>query len=440
MPPEVPLGKEIDLAPEKHLVVVGQDALAGGELPFHQRARGVAEEARRVLLAKRREIGNRPEVGDEEETALEVPRHDLARIQPALAQQPRDVHEGARVLACALAAAGAAAEICEGLRLRVEKQLRLAPQRAERDSAKFLEADHIQGEQDRNIVAAGNVVLRQHGATIRADRVEYYVDGQTAVANGNVRLDRDGDTATGPHLTYHLDNDTGEMESPVFAFPKKADRRAASRGQASRAVLEQDQKSRLFDAEYTTCVAPRDDWFIRVRELDIDGSRNLGNAYNTTVYFLGLPILYSPYISFPLDNKRKSGFLAPTFGTSGKSGFEASLQYYWNIAENMDATLTPKIFTKRGAQLGAEYRYLEPKFSGEAIGEFLPNDQIAERDRYFLSLHHQQKLWDGWSARMNAQKVSDDGYFRDLSTKNALTSQPNLPRDDALAYHSDSLR
>ena len=298
-------------------------------------------------------------------------------------------------LACALAAPGAGAQISEGLRLRIEKQLKLAPQRPERDSAKFLEADHIQGEQDRSIVATGNVVLRQHGATIRADRVDYFVDDQKAVAIGNVRLDRDGDAATGPRLTYHLDNDTGEMESPVFEFPKKVDRRTSSRGLASRAVLEPEQKSRLFDAEYTSCVAPRDDWFIRVRELDIDGSRNVGNAYNTTVFFLGMPILYSPYISFPLDNKRKSGFLAPTFGTSGKSGFEASLQYYWNIAENMDATLTPKIFTKRGEQLGAEFRYLEPKFSGQLEGEFLPNDRIAERDRYFLGMHHQQKLWDG---------------------------------------------
>ena len=341
-------------------------------------------------------------------------------------------------LACALAAPGAGAQISESLRLRIEKQLRLAPQRPERDSAKFLEADHIQGEQDRSIVATGNVVLRQHGATIRADRVEYFVDEQTAVAIGNVRLDRDGDAATGPRLTYHLDKDTGEMESPVFEFPKKADRRTASRGLASRALLEEEKKSRLFDAEYTACVAPRDDWFIRVRELEIDGSRNVGNAFNSTVFFLGVPILYSPYISFPLDNKRKSGFLAPTFGTSGKSGFEASLQYYWNIAENMDATLTPKIFTKRGEQLGGEFRYLEPKFSGQIEGEFLPKDRIAESDRYFLGLHHQHRLWDGWTARVNAQKVSDDGYFRDLSTRIALTSQTNLPRDAAVAYDSDS--
>jgi LPS-assembly protein len=332
----------------------------------------------------------------------------------------------------------AGAQDADGLRLRLEKQLRLAPTRPERDSAKFLEADRIVGETDKNVVATGNVTLRQRGATIRADRVDYHADDQTAIATGNVRLERDGDAATGPRLDYHLDNDTGEMQAPVFEFPKRAERRVASRGQAQRALLEEDNKSRLFNAEYTSCPVPRDDWFLRVRELEIDSIRNIGTAYNTTVYFLGVPILYSPWLSFPLDNARKSGFLAPTFGTSGKSGFEASLPYYWNIATNMDATITPKIFTKRGVQVASELRYLMPKFSGQFDTEFLPNDRIAQADRYFLGWRHSQQLWKGWSFGVNAQKVSDDNYFRDLTTRIALTSQTNLPRDAVLAYGSDN--
>jgi len=331
----------------------------------------------------------------------------------------------------------AGAQDAEALRLKIEKQLRLAPSRPERDSAKFLEADRIVGEQDRSVVATGNVTLRQRGATIRADRVEYYAEDQTAVATGHVQLERSGDTATGPRLNYSLANDTGEMESPVFEFPKTSERRQASRGHADLAVLGEESKNRLYRAEYTSCPVPRDDWFIRVRELEIDSALNVGKAYNTTVFFLGLPILYSPYLSFPLDNKRRSGFLAPTFGTSGKSGFEMALPYYWNIAENRDATFTPKLYTKRGIQLGAELRYLEPKFAGQLDGEFLPSDRIAERDRYFLGVRHTQQLWRGWHAALNAQKVSDDDYFRDLSTKIAATSQTNLPRDAIVAYDDD---
>jgi LPS-assembly protein len=340
-------------------------------------------------------------------------------------------------LSITLLSAHAGAQIPDGLRLKLEKQLRMAPTRPERDGAKFLEADRMQGEQDHDVTATGNVVLRQRGATIRADRVDYHAEEQTAIATGGVSLERSGDTATGPRLEYHLDTDTGEMQSPVFFFAKKEDRRSASRGQASRALLESDQKNRLYHAEYTSCPVPRDDWFIRVRELEIDTGRNVGLAYNTTVFFLGVPILYSPYMSFPLDNKRKSGFLSPTFGTSGKSGFEVGLPYYWNIAEDYDATITPKLLSKRGVQAIGEFRYLERNFTGQLDTEFLPHDRVAGTDRYFLGFRHAQQLGHGWSAMLNGQKVSDDDYFRDLSTKIAATSQVSLPRDAILAYNNE---
>jgi LPS-assembly protein len=325
----------------------------------------------------------------------------------------------------------------EGLRLKLEKHLRLAPSKPERGSAKFLEAERIEGEEDKNVVATGNVVLRQRGATIRADRIEYTVEDQHAVATGRVTLEREGDKATGPRLIYRLDNDTGEMDSPVFEFPKKEERRTSSRGLADRALLEENNVSRLLNAEYTSCPAPRDDWFLRVRELSIDSSRNIGTAYNTTVFFLGVPILYTPYMTFPLDNRRKSGFLAPTFGSSGQSGLEASLPYYFNIAENLDATVTPKIYSRRGLQMAGEFRYLEPRFFGQLDAEYLPGDRVAHRDRYFLGARHFQNLGSGWTASVNAQKVSDDDYFRDLSTRIADTSKTNLPRDASLSYNSD---
>lgn len=360
----------------------------------------------------------------------------ILAFAPTAALSPRRIRTLTIALICALAPGIALPQDGE-LRLKVEKQLRMAPSRPERDSAKFLEADRLEGEPDKKIVATGNVVLRQRGASIRADRVEYTQPDQTAVATGNVKLERNGDTATGPRLTYDMGADTGEMESPRFDFPKTGERHIATRGAASRAILSENQENYLYDAEYTSCPAPRDDWFLRVNELKVDSARNLGTAYGATVFFLHVPLLYTPYMTFPLDNKRKSGFLSPTFGTSGKSGFEMALPYYWNIAENMDATATPKIYTKRGLQIGGEFRYLEPKFNGEVVGEILPHDRIAERDRYFVGIRHFQKVYDGWNASINAQKVSDDNYFRDLSTRIAATSQTNLPRDAMLAYEDD---
>jgi LPS-assembly protein len=351
--------------------------------------------------------------------------------------RPRRIRTLTLALLCTLAPGLLHAQD-EALRLKVEKQLRMAPSRPERDSAKFIEADRLEGDPEKHVIATGNVWMRQRGASIRADRVEYFGEQQTAIATGNVRLERNGlDSATGPSLTYDMGADKGEMESPVFEFPKTPERAIASRGQASRATFSENQKNYLYDAEYTSCPAPREDWFLRVDELSVDGSRNLGTAHGATVFFMHVPLLYAPFMTFPLDNKRKSGFLSPTFGTSGKSGFEMALPYYWNIAENMDATFTPKVYTKRGFQVGGEFRYLEPKFNGEIVGEVLPHDRIADRDRYFVGLRHAHDLGRGWSAGVNMQKVSDDNYFRDLSTKIAATSQTNLPRDAMVGYEDD---
>jgi LPS-assembly protein len=339
------------------------------------------------------------------------------------------------VVACACALPAAADE---GVPLRLDRRLAPPPPRVERDAVRFLSADRITGDATRTVTATGSVALRQRGAVITADRVEYSAETDTAVATGTVRLDRAGDTATGPRLVYRIAEGTGEMERPVFDIPKREDRRSASRGSAERALLEGESMSRLLGAEYTTCPVPRDDWVLRVQELELDGERQVGTAWNSSVWFLGVPILYSPWLNFPTNNERKTGFLAPTLGSSGQSGFEFAQPWYWNIAPNQDATITPKIFSKRGLQLGAEYRYLRPGYSGQADVEFLPNDHIAEQDRYFLGFRHFHQLPRGWYLAVNAQGVSDDDYFRDLSTRVAATSQTNLPRDVILGYGDET--
>jgi LPS-assembly protein len=339
------------------------------------------------------------------------------------------------VLACACAFPAWADE---GIPLSIDRRLRPPPPRVERDAVRFLSAASISGTTEKDYTATGDVSLRQRGMSIQADRVDYTAVDDTAVATGNVRLERAGDVATGPRLVYRVESGTGEMTAPVFEIPKTPERRIATRGSASRALLEGEQRSRLFEAEYTSCPVPRTDWTLKVSELEIDTKGQVGTAFNTAVYFFGVPILYSPWMSFPLNNERKSGFLAPTFGSSGRGGFEFALPWYWNIAENQDATITPKLFTKRGLQVGGEYRYLRPAFAGQADVEFLPNDAIAERDRYLLALKHTQQLWRGWSFAANAQKVSDDNYFRDLSTRVAATSQVNLPRDAILGYADET--
>jgi LPS-assembly protein len=186
--------------------------------------------------------------------------------------------------------------------------------------------------------------------------------------------------------------------------------------------------------------APDDNsWYLSVKELELDRATQIGIAKNATIMFKDTPILYMPWLDFPLNNQRKSGLLPPAFGTSVSGGFEYTQPWYWNIAPNMDATITPKIFTKRGLQAGSEFRYLQPHFAGQAAAEFLPNDRGSEgSNRSLLALTHEQKISSHWTAGVNLQKVSDDDYFRDLSTRIAATSQTYLPREGTLNYADDT--
>ena len=309
---------------------------------------------------------------------------------------------------------------------------------------RVIAADSINAVNDKSVSASGDVVLTQGTMTLNAERLDYDKASDTALSPGKVRLNRDGDVVTGANLKLKVETEIGTLEDPTFFFSKNPTRpaqRFEARGAAKRIDFEGEDKERLFEAFYTTCKLDESEWYLRISELSLDRARNVGTGFNAVVEFKGVPILYMPYMTFPLNNERKSGFLPPTIGTSSNSGFELSIPYYLNIAPNLDATITPKIFTRRGLQLGAEFRYLDRSYFGQIDTEYLPNDRVADRDRYLASLRHYHNLdrWlaSGWSASINAQKVSDDNYFRDLSTRIANTAQTFLPRDVSLNYASD---
>lgn len=308
---------------------------------------------------------------------------------------------------------------------------------------RLITAEKVEGSLDVRVIASGKVRVQQDGMEMRAERVEYDQVTDTAKATGGVELVRDGDVVKGEQLELKLDTQVGYMEKPSFYFAKKLNRKHEAWASATRVDLEGEDRERFTDASYTTCRPGDEDWYLRLSELSLDHSRAVGSGQHGRVVFKGVPILYMPYMTFPLNDERKSGFLPPSFGSSSKSGLEFALPYYWNIAPNRDATFTPKIFTRRGMQLGTEARYLESTFQGQFDNEYLPKDRVADRDRYFVALRHAHNLsnWfgSGWYASVNAQKVSDDNYFRDLSTRIANTAQTNLPRELNVGYGNSFL-
>lgn len=300
-----------------------------------------------------------------------------------------------------------------------------------------LEADRVEGRTGREVEASGSVELRQGSLKLNTKELYFLEPEQEVTATGAVHFEKEGDIIEGEFLRYDLDSDTGYMDRPTFRLAKKPGRKRGGRGDARRIDFLGEKSERMSDSRYTTCEPGQDDWFLRVKDLQLDRLTEVGTARNATVEFMGVPFLYLPWISFPLSDKRKTGLLPPVFGTSGDSGLEISLPYYWNIAPNMDATITPRVLSKRGLQMQNEFRYLWPKFSGELHGEFLPNDRLTGDSRDFLAWRHNEDFTHGWTGDVNVQRVSDDNYFRDLSTRVADTSTTNLPRDVQLHYNTE---
>ncbi len=294
----------------------------------------------------------------------------------------------------------------------------------------FLRADRLEGTSQNSIEASGHVELRTRRQTVIADWLRYDVETDEMWGKGNVTLRQGIDWITGPEAKFKRDTQIGFFTQPEFHVGENA-----SRGSAKEIQFNGPDRYDIKDASYTTCVAGDDDWYLRAVDVDLDRSRLVGTAHDATIYFKGAPILYSPYLSFPLSNARKSGFLTPILGSNSTRGIEMSLPYYFNLAPNYDATLTPRYMTKRGLQLNGQFRYLFPDIAGEADVEGL-RDRVSDTGRYGLLWKHNQNISavPGLGAYLNLQKVSDDTYFADLSDRLTITSQTNLPREGGFAY------
>lgn len=319
------------------------------------------------------------------------------------------------------------------LQLRPSPALALKPPPDSQATPIFVSAERIQGHQNAEIEAEGGVELRKQGQSVQADYLRYDSREDEVFARGNVVIEQRGDVMRGTELRLKLEERQGYMTAPVYQLGEQH-----ARGDAAKVLFQGKDLTELQQARYTTCPVGTDDWFLRASQLELDRSTEVGTAHHTSVVFKDVPLLYMPWMTFPLTDKRKSGFLAPNFGSTGNSGMEISLPYYWNIAPNRDATLTPRLLSKRGLQLNTEFRYLEPSFAGQADVEWLPSDSVANRDRYALVLKQQHDFGQGWGGALNLNKVSDDNYYRDLSTHIAATSQTNLPREGVLTYTTNT--
>jgi len=283
-------------------------------------------------------------------------------------------------------------------------------------------------------VLTGHVQATQDARSVAADTVTYDQKTGKLVVKGAVDFE---DPRIG------VKSDTGTYDALGGADFNQANFRIFDRngrGFATEMSVHPDGKVDLWKVRYTSCPVGNQDWMLQASSINLDTEEQEGIAHGVVMRFKDVPIFYTPYISFPLGDERKSGILFPNLGHSGSNGFQIEVPYYFNLAPNYDLTLTPGLLSARGVQLGGEFRFLTASSHGQIEENFLPNDTTLHSDRAYFHFTDITDLKQGLRFDTDLASVSDSSYFEDFAVGADQTSVTYLERRAELLYYDDAWR
>jgi len=302
---------------------------------------------------------------------------------------------------------------------------------------------------NKNIIDfEGDVIITRDNQRLSADFASYNKTDELFTAQGNVEISQPGVVLKGESGNYLLTNKEGKLTNSSYKLPTRPAQGKSDKIDFKPGLIQMSQPT------FSTCSADAQDWYIKASEMELDTEKGFGDGKHVVLYFKGIPLIYSPYIQFPLNDKRSSGFLLPEVAFSSRNGADLRIPYYWNIAPNMDATITPRILSKRGLMLGTQFRYLDKKQSAEMYIEYVddkdPNEdreaeEIAIRgtdiseNRGAASFQHSSSLSQGWNSLINVNYVSDNYYIDDFGNNLKDRSESHLVREGSINYANDFL-
>ncbi len=280
-------------------------------------------------------------------------------------------------------------------------------------------------------VMSGGVLLRRDDKLAGADSARYDPEGKALHLEGGVRYEDPGTQIRSTSAEFAYVTGRIRFEGAEFSLGN-----SNARGAADAIEINQNGLLTLDGVEYTTCPPGSEDWLMQGESIELDTGRGVGTAKGMKLKFKGVPILYAPYLSFPIGDARKSGLLTPEIGSSDRSGTEIRVPWYWNIAPNYDATITPRLLTDRGLQITTEFRYLTESNEGIVIGDYLPSDDIINRARHQFQLRHRTIFGNGWRNQIDIREVSDSQYYEDLGGSLSASSITHLNQSVRFDYYS----
>ena len=286
-----------------------------------------------------------------------------------------------------------------------------------------ISADFTESNTDNTTLLDGNVIIEKDKLRVTADHANYNNKDSVIHFSGDVHIDTEDISLDADAGEINLDTTStddrtkGTFSHTTFFLPDSNMKGTAGKIISSDYTNDPPTKTKntvLYNANITSCELLDPDWLLTADEIRLDHDDESGAADDVVLRFKGVPFMYTPHIRFPTSKKRRSGFLFPEIGTSSISGPEIATPWYWNIAPNQDALLTPRYMEKRGLQLGGDYRYLTRSTTGNLKGTYLPDDSLANDDRYMVKYQQHSLIMSNLAFDADLTNVSDSDYFNDF--------------------------
>lgn len=320
-------------------------------------------------------------------------------------------------------------------------------------------------------VIEGGVTLTQPGREITAEQVILYRNQQTGKINlidlqGNVAFREAGKTVVGEQSQLNLETKTATFSNGAYRIDRPSSQGPlVGWGFLRHAIRWATGSLSLDHTTYTTCSPTDMDWYLKADHLYLNKETGRGTARNAWLYGAGIPLLYTPYANFPIDNRRYSGFLYPSSQFDKQSGVIVNFPYYFNLAPNYDDTFTVSPMSMRGIQFNNLFRYLDTNSEATLYGGFLPNDHefqkfkdtsffqypsninydpyladLAEEgnNRSAVAFHEITRVNDNWRGGLDLNLVSDNYYLQDFGNGPQSINTDQLLNQAETAYQNEN--
>ena len=323
---------------------------------------------------------------------------------------------------------------CGNWRMK-KRKLPVSPLADRNNAPTDVTADFSESFESEVLNFAGSVDMVRADQHLLADRASYDTGADTMDALGHVIYSEGSLAFAADTAMMSMNTSEARLRKSLFISGD-----GPLRGDADVIYRDNEYLSRMNEASFTSCPPGNQDWVMHASRLKINRESGQGSAKNLWMEYKGVPLFWTPYISFPTDNRRLTGFLAPSWGSTQRSGIYFAAPFYWNIAPNVDSTITPRYLSGRGGMITNSLRYMTDNSKGKFGFEYMPDDKVINKPRYSFSLQDNSTISSKMTSLVNLNLVSDTNYFTDLNTALGFNRSSFLPSIATLNYNDTGLR